>query len=87
MIGRILQNIFILPIRLYQIVLSPILSNVFGMRCRYQPSCSHYMIGAIREWGIFKGTWLGTKRILNCSPWGGMGSDPVPLNPKRVKKR
>lgn len=77
------QNIFILPIRLYQILLSPILQGTFGMKCRYEPSCSFYMIDAIREWGVIKGIYLGTKRILSCSPWGGHGYDPVPKNPNR----
>jgi len=36
------------------------------------------MVGAIFEWGILKGTWLGLKRISKCHPWGGHGEDPVP---------
>lgn len=84
---NIIEWIFILPIKIYQWVLSPILSSVFGMRCRYDPSCSHYMVGSIKEWGIIKGSWMGLKRIGRCHPWGGFGPDPVPLNPKRQKKR
>ncbi len=30
------------------------------------------------KYGIFKGGWLGIKRILRCNPWGGSGYDPVP---------
>ncbi|MCL4123559.1 UNVERIFIED_CONTAM: hypothetical protein GTU68_066786 [Idotea baltica] len=56
------------------------------MRCRYNPSCSHYTADAILEWGIFKGSWMGLKRIASCHPWGGMGEDPVPKNPKRAAK-
>ncbi|MEE9371494.1 MAG: membrane protein insertion efficiency factor YidD [Saprospiraceae bacterium] len=82
----IVQNILILPIRLYQIVISPILQSTFGMKCRYEPSCSYYMIGAIREWGVFKGMYLGIKRLLRCGPWGGHGYDPVPENPKNRNK-
>ncbi len=43
------------------------------------------MIGAINEWGVFKGVYLGLRRITRCHPWGGHGPDPVPLNPKRKK--
>ena len=43
------------------------------------------MIQAIKEWGPIKGGWLGIKRISSCHPWGGMGEDPVPENPKKHK--
>jgi putative membrane protein insertion efficiency factor len=78
----LLKKIFILPIRFYQSFISPMM----GPSCRFQPTCSHYMVGAIMEWGIFKGTWLGLKRIFKCHPWGSHGHDPVPENPKRQKK-
>jgi putative membrane protein insertion efficiency factor len=84
---NVIEWIFILPIKIYQWVISPVLSNIFGMRCRYEPSCSHYMVGSIREWGVIKGAWMGLKRIGRCHPWGGFGPDPVPLNPKRRNKK
>ena len=71
---RWLRKIYILPIRLYQWLISPLLGSV----CRFTPSCSHYTVEAIEEWGIFKGTWLGLKRISRCHPWGGHGYDPIP---------
>lgn len=61
-------------IRLYQKIISPMLPNV----CRYKPSCSEYFIEALQIHGIFKGSYLGIKRILRCHPWGGSGYDPVP---------
>ncbi len=73
-----LKKIFILPIRLYQWLISPLL----GSNCRFSPTCSQYMIQAIEEWGIFKGTWLGVKRISKCHPWGPHGHDPVPRKEK-----
>lgn len=84
--NRMIQFIFIFPIRVYQWVISPVLQGVFGMRCRYEPSCSYYMVDAIKEWGVIKGIILGTKRIGSCNPFGGHGYDPVPKNPKRSKK-
>lgn len=70
----ILKYLIIAPVRAYQIFLSPLL----GKNCRYEPTCSHYMIQAVEEWGIIKGVLLGLKRIGRCHPWGGMGHDPVP---------
>lgn len=81
--NRILKKIFILPIRFYQYAISPLL----GPSCRFNPTCSHYMVEAIEEWGIFKGVWLGIKRITKCHPWGPHGHDPVPENPKKAKKQ
>ncbi len=69
-----LKKIFILPIRLYQATLSPLL----GPKCRHEPSCSQYAVEAIQEWGVLKGMWLGMKRISKCHPWGTFGYDPVP---------
>lgn len=70
---------FILLVRFYQIAISPWL----GSNCRYQPTCSSYMIEALKEHGVLKGLWLGTKRIGRCHPWGGHGYDPVPK--KKIK--
>ena len=61
-------------VKVYQYTLSPWM----GRSCRYQPTCSNYMIDAIKEWGPIKGSWLGIKRIGRCHPWGGEGLDPVP---------
>lgn len=68
------RRIFIAPIRLYQLTLSPML----GTHCRHTPSCSQYAIEAIREWGVPAGIWMGVKRIARCHPWGTHGYDPVP---------
>ena len=71
---KFLNFIFIIPIKLYQILLSPLL----GKSCRYHPTCSQYAVEAIEKYGPIKGIWLGIKRIARCHPWGGSGHDPVP---------
>jgi putative membrane protein insertion efficiency factor len=74
MLNKIFKKIFIFPVRIYQWVISPWLPNA----CRFQPTCSQYMIQAIEKYGALKGSWLGLKRILRCHPWGKSGHDPVP---------
>ena len=64
-----LKKIVILPIRFYQKAISPMI----GPSCRFQPTCSHYMVDAIMEWGIIRGLWMGLKRIFKCHPWGPHG--------------
>ena len=64
----------ILLIRIYQWVISPII----GPKCRYQPTCSHYAVEALKKHGPIKGFWLAVRRIARCHPWGGSGWDPVP---------
>lgn len=44
------------------------------------------MIGAIEEWGVFKGIYLGLRRIFKCHPWGPSGHDPVPLKKQSLEK-
>ncbi len=70
MMGRLLVG----GIRLYQILLSPLL----GASCRFVPTCSAYGIEAIRLHGAWRGGLLTARRISRCHPWGGHGHDPVP---------
>tara|TARA_B100000575_G_C23087054_1_gene626523 strand:+ start:661 stop:885 length:225 start_codon:yes stop_codon:yes gene_type:complete len=71
-------KLLILKIRIYQKLISPL----FPSSCRYHPTCSNYFIESLKEQGLFKGFFLGVKRILRCHPWGGSGHDPV----QRLKK-
>lgn len=75
---KVLNKLFIGFVRIYQVAISP----WFGANCRFTPTCSGYTIEAINEWGAFKGTWLGIKRISKCHPWGSHGYDPVPKKEK-----
>lgn len=70
MLSRILQTF----VRGYQVVLGP----VMGGCCRFEPSCSQYMIEALQVHGAAKGMLLGMWRILRCHPFGKSGYDPVP---------
>ena len=54
------------------------LSPLFGDCCRFTPSCSNYMIEALRVHGACKGAALGLWRLLRCHPFGAHGYDPVP---------
>jgi uncharacterized protein len=72
-----MKRILVLPlvgcVRVYQLVVAPWLPR----SCRYVPSCSAYMIDALRAHGPIRGAWLGIRRIGRCHPWGGSGFDPV----------
>jgi putative membrane protein insertion efficiency factor len=74
--------IAIIPIRIYQYIISPLLPT----SCRHVPSCSQYAIEALKVHGIFRGTYLAAHRILRCHPWGSHGYDPVPPKPYRIIK-
>ncbi|MDD5705741.1 MAG: membrane protein insertion efficiency factor YidD [Kiritimatiellae bacterium] len=74
MIARLCGGLMIVCIRIYQATLSPLL----GGACRFEPSCSHYCIEAIRAHGPLRGLWLGVRRLCRCRPFGPWGYDPVP---------
>jgi uncharacterized protein len=55
------------------------LSVLFAGTCRFEPTCSRYAYNAIERFGVMRGVWLGTKRLLCCHPLSGkFGHDPVP---------
>ena len=82
---KIFTNILIKLIKGYKFLISPLLGN----SCRYLPTCSEYSIGALKTYGLLKGSYMSLKRILSCHPikflGGGEGFDPVDKNMK-VKK-
>ncbi len=71
---KIFSAPFVLLIKLYQWIISPLL----GPKCRFSPSCSTYGIEALKKYGPIKGIWLTIKRLSKCHPWGKSGYDPVP---------
>jgi uncharacterized protein len=79
------QHILVFCVRVYRWVISPAKLFVFGPlgHCRFTPTCSEYALEALKAHGALAGSWLATKRICRCHPWGGCGEDPVPgANPK-----
>ncbi|MBA2333542.1 MAG: membrane protein insertion efficiency factor YidD [Acidobacteriota bacterium] len=58
---------------LFKRLLSPFLPAA----CRFEPTCSQYAKNAVEKYGAFRGTWMGTKRILRCQPFCKGGHDPV----------
>ena len=74
MVGDWISSLLIGMVNFYKKFISPLTPSV----CRYEPTCSTYMIEAIKIHGAFKGSWMGLKRIGRCNPWGGSGYDPVP---------
>jgi len=72
--SAVAKRILTMLVRAYQLIVSPLL----GDNCRFQPTCSHYMIGAIDRFGAVKGTWLGLRRLSRCHPWHEGGLDPIP---------
>jgi hypothetical protein len=74
-LGRLCSALLIGLIRGYQVLLSPFT----GGQCRFHPTCSHYGLDAIRQWGPMRGSWLTIRRILRCNPFVTGGYDPVPL--------
>jgi hypothetical protein len=58
-------NVLIAAARVYQRTLGPLL----GPRCRFQPTCSNYFIGAVRKNGAIVGTLRGLWRVCRCHPF------------------
>ena len=74
MTSSVLRRLAVLPVRIYQWTISPVLPP----SCRFYPSCSAYAVEAVLTHGILKGGWLALRRILRCHPWSAGGYDPVP---------
>jgi hypothetical protein len=69
-----LTRLLIALVRLYQLLLSPLL----GRSCRFQPTCSHYALACLAQHGAWAGSWLAVKRIARCHPFHPGGYDPAP---------
>ncbi|MBI5583758.1 MAG: membrane protein insertion efficiency factor YidD [Deltaproteobacteria bacterium] len=72
--ARLFQGIFLIGIRCYQRVVSPLLPS----SCRFYPTCSEYSFQAIQTYGLLRGLYLAVRRIGRCHPFSPGGPDPVP---------
>ena len=59
-----IKHVFIWLVKLYQKLAPDCIRN----RCRFEPSCSQYMILAVEKYGFLKGFIKGWKRIKRCVP-------------------
>ncbi|MCK5883178.1 MAG: membrane protein insertion efficiency factor YidD [Bacteriovoracaceae bacterium] len=41
-------------------------SELLGIDCVFSPTCSQYTKEAIQKYGLIKGGFLGSRRILRC---------------------
>jgi len=73
------MNPALVALRVYRIVLSPMLHSLGVSGCRYAPTCSEYAEVAIARFGPWRGTWLAVKRLARCHPFSKGGLDNVPL--------
>ena len=79
---KIIANILIGIIKIYKMIISPYLAP----SCRYLPTCSDYTIDCLKTFGLIKGLFKATKRILSCHPFSKKdGFDPV-VKERKVKR-
>jgi len=67
------QRVVIAALGFYKLYLSPLLPSA----CRFYPTCSEYMLQAVERRGVWRGVWMGTKRLAMCHPFHAGGVDPV----------
>lgn len=70
----VVTRVLIAAVTGYRRFVSPLLPP----RCRFEPSCSAYALGALREHGAARGVWLAVRRVARCHPFNPGGYDPVP---------
>lgn len=63
---RPIQYLLIAPIRMYQMVLSPVVGRY--RQCRFHPTCSQYAVEAIQKYGAVVGTAKVVHRLKRCRP-------------------
>lgn len=70
----VFRTVTLFLLRAYKRFLSPLLPPM----CRFEPTCSVYMMDAVSKYGALRGIWLGIRRLGRCHPFNPGGWDPVP---------
>lgn len=70
-----MKKLLIGLIHLYQKLISPLLSSLFGAHCRFYPTCSQYAVMAIEKYGAVRGSIKAAKRLARCNPFCEGGID------------
>ena len=60
----------------YQRLISPLLTVVFGSGCRFHPTCSEFARLAILRYGLRRGSLMTIARLSRCHPFHPGGYDP-----------
>jgi len=68
-----MKKLVIEIIKIYRQCISPL----FNPSCKFEPTCSQYMIDSISKKGVIKGIAIGTWRLIRCNPFSKPGYDPV----------
>jgi len=70
-----MKKVTLFLIKKYQSI--SFLQHVFGVSCRFYPTCSDYMYQAVDRYGSGKGLLLGLWRIMRCNPFNKGGIDKL----------
>ena len=77
------QRMLIALVRGYRLLLQPWLGN----RCRFEPTCSAYAIGALQRHGALAGSYLAAAPHRRGIPGAQQASTSVPIQPPRLFTR
>ena len=60
----LIKKVGILPVAAFQ----RISYNADGLNCQFYPSCSNYGAHAIKDYGLLRGSFMASDRIIRCNP-------------------